>query len=98
MSNQKIVNQQAQERFNNRKEYYNENLKQIENLKLGKGFDYSKIESPSRLIERARRLGLFKEADVLSRDPEDKECGRRVFEKIIAKNNLLNINFLHEGS
>ena len=98
MINQEEVCRQAEKRIKARRAERREHTKQLANLQTGKDFDWTKLEVPSRLAERARRLGLYEDAGTLLRDPSDFEVGKRVFERIIDANNLLDVTFLSEGT
>ncbi len=98
MINQEAIIQEAETRIKDQKARRDENLKQLDNLRTGKRFDWTKVEVPTRLAERARRLGLFEAAGAILRDPKDIEIGRRVYEQIIDVNNMLSVTFLSEGS
>lgn len=92
------IYRQAELRIENRKENRSENIKQISSLIGGQPFDWTRVEAPARLAERARRLGLQEEANALLLDPTNMELGNQVFEKIIHANNLLPVSFLEEGA
>lgn len=94
---QEAVQRQAEERIRNRKASRDANQKQLDGLRQGKAFDWTKVEAPGRLAERARRLGLYEDASALLYDPTNIQIGKRVFERIIDANNLLGITFLSEG-
>ena len=96
MSNQESM-RQAEIRLAGRVKERARNIKEIDSLFRGGGFDWTKVESPSRLAQRAKRLGLFEEAGALLKDPTDKAMGNRVFERILGANNLLGVTFLTEG-
>jgi endonuclease I/V8-like Glu-specific endopeptidase len=98
MMHQEAVYQQAETRIKNRIKNRDANLKQLDNLKTDQKFDWTKVETPARLVERVRRLGLYEEAGALMRDPTDKNLGKRVYEQIINANNLLSVTFLSEGA
>jgi endonuclease G len=95
---QEAVSRQAETRIKNRTTSRDENLKQLDCLRHGQGFDWTKVEAATRLAARARRLGLFEAAGELLRDPSDTEVGNRIFEQIIDANNLLGVTFLFEGA
>jgi len=98
MINQEFVQRKAEERFKRRMARRRENVKQLGRLREGKGFDWTRVERPNRLAERARRMGLFEDAGAILRDPTNAELGKRVFERIIDANNLLGVTFLFEGA
>ncbi len=93
-----MINQEAETRIKDRKARRDENIKQLDNLRTGKGFDWTKVEAPTRLAHRAQRLGLLEDAGTILQDPKDKEIGRRVYEQIIGVNNILSVTFLSEGA
>ena len=98
MVSQEAVYRQAEVRIKNCKARRDANVKQLDSLKAGQKFDWTKVEAPTRLAERARRLGLYEDAGSLLRDPTDQELGKQIFEQIIDANNLLSVTFLSEGA
>ncbi|MGD9049542.1 MAG: serine protease, partial [Anaerolineae bacterium] len=98
MIDQEAAYRQAELRISSRSERREENVKQLANLRTGQDFDWTKVEEPKRLAERARRLGFYADASALLREPTNTELGNRVYEQIIDANNLLGVTFLHEGS
>jgi endonuclease G len=95
---QETVHRQAEARLEARKKERAANEKQLASLRAGKGFVWSSLEDVLRVATRARRLGFGELAAALLRDPEDREIGNRVFEKILGENDLLGVTFLSEGA
>ncbi len=98
MIQQEEATRQAKERFKNREQQREANANQLKELNQGGNFDWTQIETVSRLAQRAKRLGLFEMANALINDPKDEQTGRRVFERILDVNNLINASFLTEGA
>lgn len=75
--NQEAVHRQAEARINNRIKNRDANIKQLDILrkKTGQKFDLTKVETPARLAERARRMGLYEDASAILRDPKNTELG-----------------------
>ncbi|MEX0313808.1 MAG: serine protease, partial [Allomuricauda sp.] len=94
----KQVHEKANERITTRESARTAINEELNSLKENKTFDWTKIETPARLIQRAKSLGLTEDARVIMGDPTNQEAGKRIFEKIIDKNNLLDVNFLIKGA
>ena len=92
------INRQAEARVSARKDARAKRRVQLEAMQSGKSFKWDAVEDLSRLVTRARRIGLMSEADELLRDPKNVQVGNRLLEKIIDANNLLDITYLSEGS
>jgi endonuclease G, mitochondrial len=92
------INRQAEARVKARKDEREKRRVQLEAMQSGKPFKWDALEEISRLVTRARRIGLISEADELLRDPSNMQVGNRIFEKIIDANNLLDIAYLSEGT
>lgn len=89
---------QAEQRIKSREAARERKIQELGKLENGAKFDWTKVESASRLAERAKRLGMFAETGALLRDPTDTKVGARVYERILGANNLLDITFLSEGA
>ncbi|MEX0306450.1 MAG: endonuclease [Ruegeria sp.] len=92
------INQQAEARVKARKEACRRHEVQLQAMQSGKSFKWDAVEEVSRLVTRARSLGMTSDADELMRDPSNVNVGNRIFEKIIDANNLLDISYLSEGT
>ena len=92
------LNRQAEARVKARKEALDRHKVQLQAMQSGKSFKWDALEEVSRLVTRARRLGLISDADELQRDPSNVQVGNRIFEKIIDANNLLDIAYFSEGT
>lgn len=97
MFNESEITRQAEARISARKQAREKRQAQIDAMQAGKGFSWDVVEEVSRLVTRARRIGLTREATELLHDPQNKTIGNRIFEKIINANNLLDVDFLSEG-
>jgi len=92
------LEQATQERYQERETTRQVKQQQLDELISGKGGNWEQIDDPERVIHRAERLGFYDEVRAIAEHPDDKELGAKIYEKIIATNNLLGVNFLHEGS
>ena len=92
------INQQAEARVKARQEACRRHEVQLQAMQSGKSFKWDAVEEVSRLVTRARSLGMTSDADELMRDPSNIRVGNRIFEKIIDANNLLDISYLGEGT
>lgn len=92
-----IVLGNAAERFDQRESQRSNNQTIIDYLDTGSDFDWKEIEQAERIATRAEQLGMPEDAAAV-RQRENDAAVRRIFERIIGANNLLDVSFLLNGA